>query len=104
MTRPLDHLHSYPEKLVAFLFDKFKMKTGEKILEVGCGRGKFIREFQQIGMRCFALASSPSAGSHMDRLPLGIANVEVEVWPYPSNEFDVVFPKRHVVCLIPVGC
>ena len=84
---------SYPEKLVTFLFDKFKMKPEEKILEVGCGRGEFIREFQQLGMKCSALDSSPSAGSHMDRIPLGIANVEVDVWPYPSNEFDVVFSK-----------
>jgi SAM-dependent methyltransferase len=32
----------------------------------------------------------------MSNIPLGLANVEVDQWPYPSNEFDFVFSKSLV--------
>ena len=87
---------SYPEKLVQYLCSKYQVKPGQTFIEIGCGRGEFVREFQKLGLKCFALDSSPSAGSHMSNIPLGLANVEVDQWPYPSNEFDFVFSKSLV--------
>ena len=36
----------YPSKLVKYLYDKFNLKPGMKILEPGCGRGEFLKGFK----------------------------------------------------------
>ena len=30
---------SYPHQLAKYLFDKYNIQTGQKLLEPGCGRG-----------------------------------------------------------------
>jgi len=35
----------YPSQLCKYLFDRFEMKAGDKLLDAGCGRGEFIRGF-----------------------------------------------------------
>jgi cyclopropane fatty-acyl-phospholipid synthase-like methyltransferase len=39
----------YPSKLCAYLFQAFQMKAGMKMLEPGCGRGEFLRNFKKTG-------------------------------------------------------
>ena len=38
INRPLT---DYPSKLSSFLYKKYNLKKGDKLLEVGCGRGEF---------------------------------------------------------------
>ena len=38
-------LTSYPQKLVNYLIEKYKLKAGDNILELGPARGVFIKEF-----------------------------------------------------------
>ena len=38
-------LTKYPAKLVNFLVNKFKLKSGSHLLELGPARGDFIKEF-----------------------------------------------------------
>ena len=45
----------YPPKLVKFLFDKFSLKPGMKILEPGCGRGEFLKIFKDLGLEATGL-------------------------------------------------
>ena len=35
----------YPSQLCKYLFDRFAMKKGDKLLDVGCGRGDFLKGF-----------------------------------------------------------
>ncbi len=39
----------YPGKLARYLFDRFHLKAGDKLLDVGCGRGEFLRGFMIVG-------------------------------------------------------
>jgi len=48
---------SYPEKLVKYLFNSFKMEKGQIFLEPGCGRGEFLNEFNKLGLKCHGIDS-----------------------------------------------
>jgi cyclopropane fatty-acyl-phospholipid synthase-like methyltransferase len=41
----------FPDKLAAYLFDRFNMKKGQKLLEPGCGRGEFLNGFKKCGSK-----------------------------------------------------
>lgn len=41
----------YPSKLCKYLFDRYKMKEGDKLLDVGFGRGEFTKGFSELGLR-----------------------------------------------------
>jgi len=40
----------YPSQLCKYLFDRFGMKFGDKLLDVGAGRGEFTKGFQDLGI------------------------------------------------------
>ena len=44
---------SYPMKLCAHLFDQYGMDNGMRLLEPGCGRGEFLKNFKNLGMEGF---------------------------------------------------
>jgi cyclopropane fatty-acyl-phospholipid synthase-like methyltransferase len=35
-------LTAYPNKLARYLFDRYQLKQGDKLLDIGCGRGEFL--------------------------------------------------------------
>ena len=55
-----DYKVSYlkPEKLSKYLFDFFKLKQKDKILDVGCGRGEFLDGFMKCGLDPYAVDQS----------------------------------------------
>ena len=40
----------YPKKLIKQLVKKFNLNLNSSILELGCGRGEFLKEFSDLGM------------------------------------------------------
>ena len=42
---------SYPNKLVAYLFDRLDMQPGMSMMEPGVGRGEHLREFKNLGLK-----------------------------------------------------
>ena len=49
---------SYPGKLSRYLFQRFGMRAGDSLLDVGCGRGEFLSGFIDQGMIGFAVDQS----------------------------------------------
>lgn len=86
----------YPSKLVAYLFQKFKMEPGMAILEPGCGRGEFLRIFKALGMNAMGLDRSPESRDLLgtDSIELTVCDVESDAGlPFLDNTFDVIYNK-----------
>ena len=86
---------SYPANMVKYLFNSFKMQEGQIFLEPGCGRGEFLNEFNKLGLKCYGIDLSQSAGSLLDKKVDLIKGFDLEndKWPYPDNFFDVIYNK-----------
>ena len=41
---------NYPAKLINYLIKRYKLVKNSKLLELGCGRGEFLKEFIDQGM------------------------------------------------------
>ena len=86
----------YPSKLIKYLFDRFEMKEGMKILEPGCGRGEFLRVFKSLGMEVVGLDISEEARELLreDEIELAVCDVETDKGlPFPDDSFDVIYNK-----------
>jgi len=86
----------YPPKLCAYLFQVFQMKPGMKMLEPGCGRGEFLKNFQKLGLECTGLDCSAETRSLLAEsgIPLEVCDVEKRGGlPFPDNSFDIVYNK-----------
>ena len=86
-------LNTYPSKLIKYLFGSYGMSKGQKILEPGCGRGEFLDAYRRLGLECYGLDLSPSAGGFLEGIEVKQANIEKEALPYDDNYFDIVYSK-----------
>ena len=83
----------YPLKLASYLFNRFDMKKGVKLLEVGCGRGDFLEAFQQLRADCCGLDQEESAVENLGHLQVKKADVSKDPFPFEDNTFDIVYHK-----------
>jgi len=87
---------SYPEKLCRHLFERFNLKKGQKLLDLGCGRGEFLRGFARLGMETEGLDNCASAKEMSKGHKVSLADFEKDKLPYPDNYFDAIFCKSVV--------
>ena len=88
-------LNSYPGKLAKYIVSNFKLKSNDKFLEPGFGRGEFLNEFSNLGLDCYGIDISHNAGYLSEKkikIKTGI-NVEQDMWPFPDNYFDCIYSK-----------
>jgi SAM-dependent methyltransferase len=86
-------LTTYPDKLARHLFDRFGMRPGQRLLEVGCGRGEFLRGFIARGVKGHGVDRSQAAEKYCPEAELRCADLENEGLPYDDGFFDVVYSK-----------
>jgi SAM-dependent methyltransferase len=89
-SRPLT---DYPRLLSKNLFDRYGLMAGQCILEVGCGRGEFLRGFIDCGMQGYGVDQSRAAEKYCPEADLKVADLENERLPYADATFDVVYSK-----------
>jgi SAM-dependent methyltransferase len=89
-SRPLT---DYPSRLTKYLFDRYDFNQGQSILDVGCGRGEFLRGFIDLGMEGFGVDRSSAAQKYCPDAELRVSDMENEGLPYSDNFFDVVYSK-----------
>jgi len=82
------------EKVARAMVDHYGLKAGDKILDVGCGKGFLLFDFTKVlpGIEVTGLDISPYALDHAkeeikDRLQIGTA----AKLPYEDNSFDLVY-------------
>ena len=83
-------------KLITYLFERFNMRPGMKVLEPGCGRGEFLRVFKDLGMEAVGLDISEESRELLseDSIKLAVCDVEADTGlPFPDDSFDVVYNK-----------
>ena len=49
---------NYPFYLAHYLMQRFKMKSRQKILDVGCGRGEYLKGFSTLGLSGYGIDKS----------------------------------------------
>lgn len=86
-------LTTYPFELARYLSDRFHINSGNKILDVGCGRGEFLRGFIRCGAVGFGVDQSRVAENYCPEATLKISDIENDGIPYEDNMFDVVYSK-----------
>jgi len=86
-------LTKYPLLLAKYLFERYKIRKGDKFLDIGCGRGEFLKGFIDCGVSGHAVDRSSAAQKYCPDAELLIADIENEGIPYPDNFFDVVYSK-----------
>ena len=68
----------------------FKLQEGQSVLDVGCGKGFLVKDFNEDGIHSYGIDISPyailSSGSLRDSLMTGTA----ERLPMPDKSFDLV--------------
>ena len=84
---------SYPRQLTNYLFRRFKIQPGMKLLDVGCGRGEFLSGFIQCGLLGYGVDFAENAGQFCPEATIKTANLEIDPLPYPDDYFDVVYSK-----------
>lgn len=86
-------LTSYPQRLARHLFERFGLKAGDKLLDIGCGRGEFLRGFIDCGVAGHGVDQSRAAAAYCPNAELRVADLENEGIPYDDDSFDVVYSK-----------
>lgn len=86
-------LTTYPDKLARHLFETYGMETGQSLLDIGCGRGEFLRGFIRCGVKGYGVDASQAASKYCPEAVLRTADIENEGIPYEDNSFDVVYSK-----------
>ncbi len=84
----------YPSQLVQYLCDRFGLLPGAQLLEIGCGRGDFLKAFKDAGLLCSAvdqcLSGVEAQGQEFD---LRSADVSRQPLPYNDASFDIAYSK-----------
>lgn len=82
------------EKVARMMVEHYGLKPGDKILDIGCGKGYLLYDFTKVvdGLELYGLDISEYAIANSkeeirDRLRVGNANA----LPWPDNKFDFVY-------------
>jgi len=83
----------YPDILARYLSARYDMKEGSRFLDLGCGRGDFLRGFIRCGLNGHGVDRSDAAKSICPEAEILQSDLANEPLPYDDNSFDIVFSK-----------
>ena len=83
----------YPDSLTSYLVTRYGLSKGNMILDMGCGRGEFLRGFIRCGLNGYGIDRSLAARSICPEAEVVKSDLENEPLPYKDGAFDVVFSK-----------
>ena len=75
-------------QLISYLKNEFSLNKGSKLLELGCGRGDFLHEFQNLGFDCYGVDREKSKFHDDYNLNVFECDLEKDDLPFDDNEFD----------------
>ena len=87
---------AYPKKLTNYLSKKYNIKKGNILLELGCGRGEFLKGFIDIGINCYGVDLSENAKKMCPSAHISKVNLQEQQLPFEDNFFDFIYSKSFV--------
>ena len=81
---------SYPKKLAKHLSKKYNIQKKNNLLELGCGRGEFLKGFSDIGVECYGVDLSDYAKKICSSAHISKVNLVSEKLPFQENFFDFI--------------
>lgn len=85
----------YPGRLAARVASRAFPRPGS-LLDVGCGRGEYVKAFAALGFKASGVDSAASAAGFAPGLDIRRADLDSEPFPFPDASFDCVFSKSVV--------
>lgn len=86
----------YPQQLAAHLVDRYQIPKGARLLDVGCGRGEFLKGFISCGLSGAGVDQSPAAKRLLPDADIRVSDATDGSLPFEDNSFDVVYSKSVV--------
>lgn len=86
-------LTGYPAQLARHLVDTYGLQPGQKLLDIGCGRGEFLRGFMDCGLAGHGVDQSVVAQRYCPGAVLKVTDLENQGIPFDDDSFDVVYSK-----------
>lgn len=83
----------YPRQLCQYLFNRFKIVKGQFLLDAGCGRGDFAKEFKDLDLKVNGVDREKAHSDLLDGIEVKLADLESERIPFEDETFDVIFSK-----------
>lgn len=83
----------YSFQMASYLFTRFHMQNGQRLLEIGCGRGDFLNAFQQLGMDCCGVDLSDNGFCHLNNIQVAKVDISRDALPFENGIFDIVYNK-----------
>jgi len=83
----------YPHQLVSYLMDRFSIRPGDCLLEIGCGRGDFLLSFHKLGLKCAGVDIERRSIELLPGLDVRHCDISEQSLPFDDNTFDVVYHK-----------
>lgn len=83
----------YPAELTRYLSDRYLSRVqGQKLLDLGAGRGEFLHGFSVLGFdACGVDRSRPSEPKFLE--PVSVCDYEQSALPFPDQAFSALFSK-----------
>ena len=75
----------YPKQLIKYLSKRFDLHDNTKLLELGCGRGDFLFEFQNIGFECKGLDRDKLSVKNEYGLEVKQCDLASDIFPYDDS-------------------
>ena len=82
----------YPYLLAEYLCHTFGLQKHQKLLDLGCGRGEFLKGFIDLGLDGYGFDQSDTAMHLCPDATVKVGNLDSRL-PFEDNFFDVVYSK-----------
>lgn len=82
----------YPSHLTRWLATRVFSQPG-RLLDVGCGRGEYLKTFAHLGFEVAGVDSAQSARIMAQGFRVEVVDIEQERLPFPDASFDYVYSK-----------
>jgi SAM-dependent methyltransferase len=89
----------YPEALIDDIVSYAKLRSGDPVLEIGCGTGQATKSFATRGLQILAIDAGPEMVRAARETLANFANVEViettfEAWPANNASFRLIIAAQ----------